>query len=127
MYPKKHSEAKPKCQSLEQRSTYCRVKQREWVADIQKIQWFWGKSFYSKMWSEGCRVCDFLLIDWWLGNRGIFQKFCAQPEITILHPRGGLSSCRRTKDILFCISLEKDPGPILSLHIISWLFIVFSF
>ena len=26
---------------------------------------FQGEVFIGKIWSEGCRVCDFLLIGWW--------------------------------------------------------------
>ena len=40
----------------------------------------------------------------------MLQESCAQPEITILHLGGGLSSCRRNSKILFCISLEEEPG-----------------
>ena len=40
---------------------------------------------------------NFLLIGWWWGNRVVFQESCAQPEVTILHLGGGLSSCRRTQ------------------------------
>ena len=43
---------------------------------------------------------------------------CAQPEVTILHQGGGLSSCRRAQRCtrLFCTSPQEEPGPAPSLH-----------
>ena len=63
---------------------------------------FQGELFIGKVWGEGCRVCNFLLIGWW-GNRALFQESCAQPEIAILHLGGGLSSCRRTQRYCFVL------------------------
>ena len=45
-------------------------------------------------------VCDFLLIGWWLGSKVVLQESCAQPEVTILHLGGGLSSAEELKDIV---------------------------
>ena len=56
---------------------FCRTKQGEWMAYSQPSKFpndFQGKVFMHKIWSEGCRVCDFLLIDWWWGNRVVFQE-----------------------------------------------------
>ena len=53
---------------------------------------FREKFLIGKIWDESCRVCDFLLIGWWWGKRAVFQESCAQPEVTILHLGGGLSS-----------------------------------
>ena len=64
---------------------------------------FQGRVFMGKIWSEGSRVCDFLLIGWWRGNRVVFQESCVQPEVTILHQGGGLSSCRTQKYFVMCI------------------------
>ena len=36
---------------------------------------FGGRVFKDKIWGEGCRVCDFLLIGWWWGNRVMFQEY----------------------------------------------------
>ena len=52
-----------------------------------KIIWGGDQSFYSFPLCE-----DFLLIGWWWNNRVVFQGSCAQPEITVLHLVGGLSS-----------------------------------
>ena len=44
-----------------------RVKHGEWVAWAQITQTspaVWGKDFKDKIWSEDCRVYDFLLIGW---------------------------------------------------------------
>ena len=61
---------------------------------------FWGKVFTGKIWGKGCMVCDFLLIGWWLGSKVVLQESCAQPEVTILHLGGGLSSAEELKDIV---------------------------
>ena len=54
---------------LEQRKVYCRAKQGKWVAHAQNPQTpqlFGGEKFLiGKIWGEGCKVCDFLLIGWW--------------------------------------------------------------
>ena len=44
----------------------------------------------------------------------LFQEFCVQPEVTILHLGGGLSSCRTP--IPLCLFLEEEPGPCPMLH-----------
>ena len=70
-----------------------------------------AKSFYRQISGEGHRRCDFPQIGWWWGNRVMFQAFqssaiwfqplvCgpqAQPEITNLHPGGGLGSSKGTQ------------------------------
>ena len=42
---------------------------------------------------------DFLLTGWWWGNRVTFQESCAQPEVTIFHLGGSLSSTEELKGI----------------------------
>ena len=108
---------KLKHQSLEHRKIYCRDKQGEWVACAQKTQtaqWFSGRSFYRQ--NLGWVLCDFLLIGWWWGNRKVFQKSCAQPEVTILHLGGGLSSYRRTQRYCYIYSLRRHQDPAPRLH-----------
>ena len=53
---------------------------------------FQGVVFIEKIWGEGYRVCDFLLIGWWGGNRAVLQESCAQPAVTIIHLGESLSS-----------------------------------
>ena len=71
-----------------------------------------GEVFIGKIWSEGCRVCDFLLIGCWWGNRVMLQESCAQPEVAILHLGGGLSSWR-----IYCYvhPLRRNQDPVLIL------------
>ena len=57
----------------------------------QILGWFSEKSL-GKIWDEGCRVCDFLLIGWWRDTRAVLWECCAQSEVTILQLGGGLSS-----------------------------------
>ena len=59
MYPNK-----PKCWSLERRKVDCKAKSGEWVMlKTRKLpDGFEGDVSTGKIWSEGCRVCDFL--DW---------------------------------------------------------------
>ena len=59
MYPNK-----PKCWSLEQRKVDCKAKSGEWVMlKTSKLpDGFEGDVSTGKIWSESCRVCDFL--DW---------------------------------------------------------------
>ena len=64
---------------------------------------FGGKVFIGKMWGKGWRVCDFLLIGWWWGDRVVFQESCAQPEVTILHLGGGLGSAKELYNIVMYI------------------------
>ena len=78
-----------------------------------------GEVFTGKIWDESCRVCDFLLIGWWWGNRAAFQESCAQPEVTILHLGGGLSSCRRTQRCWEVYSFWRNLDTI-----VSWLLLL---
>ena len=43
----------------------------------------------------------------------MLQESCAQPEVTILHLGGSLSSCRRTQRYCYAYSLRRnqDPAP----------------
>ena len=40
--------------------------------------WFGERVFKGKISGEFCRVCDFLLIGWWWGNRAVLQEFCCR-------------------------------------------------
>ena len=51
---------------------------------------FQGGVFKGNIWGEGCRVCDFLLIGWWGGNRVVFL---GSQSLTWLPPVWGLCSC----------------------------------
>ena len=107
---------KPKYQSLEQRKVDGRAKQGVWVAHPQEPEtpwWFKGRFLQAKFVGEGCRVCDFLVIGWWWGNRAVLQECCVQPEVTILHLIGGLSSCRRTRRYCYIYSLSRNQDPAL--------------
>ena len=84
--------------------------------------WFAGRSFIGKIWGEGCRVYGFLLIDWWWDNMSVLQESRAQPEVTILHLSGGLSSCRKTQ-ILLCIPWGGTRTLPQGCTIVSWLFL----
>ena len=71
---------------------------------------FMRRSFLGKVWDEDCRLCDFSS-DWLVwGNRVMFQEFCAQPEVTILHLGEDLSSCRRTERYCYIYSLRRNWG-----------------
>ena len=51
--------------------------------------------------------------DWsWWGNMVVFQESCAQPEVTIFHLHGGLSSWWRTQRH----PLRRRQDPVLLLH-----------
>ena len=70
-------------------------------------------------------MCNFFLIGWWWGNRVALQKSCALPEVTILHPGGGLSFCKGTQwYIVKAYLLRRNQDPALSLHCCSWLFLL---
>ena len=73
-----------------------------------------GKFLIDNIWGEGCRVCGFLLISCWWGNREVLQE---STQAWICHPilhlelgAGGLV-LQRNKKILFHIFLEPEPGP----------------
>ena len=74
---------------------------------------FQGEVFIGKIWGKGCRVCDFLWIGWWWGNRAVLQESWAQAEVTTPHLGGGLSSCRRTQRYCSVYPLRgsQDPAP----------------
>ena len=46
----------------------------------------------------------------------VFQKSCAQPEVTVVHPGGGLSSYRKTQRYcnVYPLRGNQDPAPWLS-------------
>ena len=46
----------------------------------------------------------------------VLQESCAQPEVTILHLGGGLSSCRRTQRYYYICSLRRSQDPAPRLH-----------
>ena len=58
----------------------------------------------------------FLLIDWWWGNRELFQESCAQPEVTFLHLGEGFNSCRRTQRYCYAFSFRRNQDPALPVH-----------
>ena len=122
---RKVSPNKRKYWNLEQRNVYCRAMQGERAARAQKAQpiphhGFQGRVFIGKTWSEGCRVCAFLLIGWWWGNKAVFQESYAQP--LSYHPSpppspvGALFPSEELKGILLCVSLEEDQDPAPQLH-----------
>ena len=76
---------------------------------------FGGEVFICKIWCEGPRVFDFILIGWWWSNRAVFQESSAQPEVANLHLDGDLSSCRRSQRY-YVHSLGKNQDPALRLH-----------
>ena len=80
-----------------------------------------GEVFIGKIWGEGCRVCGFLLIGWWWGNRAVLQESCAQPEVTILHLGGGLSSAEELKDITMYIPWGGTRTLPQGCTVVSWL------
>ena len=108
---------------------------------------FQGRVFIGKIWGEGCRVCDLPLIGWWGGNRVMFQESlssafwfqpvwglcaCAQPEVAILHPGGGLSSCRRTLRYVsdcyvYPLRRNQDPATSAALSFFDCLFFISAF
>ena len=56
-----------------------------------------GKVFAGKIWGEGGKECDLLLIGSWWGNRVVPQEFCAQSEVIILHMGGALVLAKKKK------------------------------
>ena len=82
---------------------------------------FRGEAFIGNNCGEGCRVCGFLLIGWWWGNRAVLQESCAQPEVTILHLTGGLSSCRRAQRNRYVCSLRRNQDPAPWCTMVPWL------
>ena len=77
----------------------------------ERIIWGGGQSLHSLL------LCaDFLLIGWWWGDRAVLQESGAQPEVTILHLGGGLSSYRRTQRYCYVYSLRRNQDPTPSLH-----------
>ena len=73
-----------------------------------RIIWGRGQSCYLPL------CADFL----WLvgGKRAVLQESCAQPEVTILHLGGGLSSYRRTQRYCYVYSLRRNQDPAPRLH-----------
>ena len=111
-----HSEAKQaNQQNLEHRKLYCKGQARRMGGSCSKdlnLPGVLGNSFIGKIWGEGCRVRDFLLIGLWWGNKGDvsgistfwFQPVwglhaCGQHEVTILHLVGVLVSTEQLKDM----------------------------
>ena len=75
--------------------------------------------FIGKIWGEGSRVCDFLLIGQWWGSKVLLQESCAQPEVTILHLGRGLRSCKRTERYCYIYSLRRNKDPALYCFLIA--------
>ena len=79
-----------------------------------------AKRMSPKIWAGGCRLCDFLLICWWWGNRAIFQESCIQSEVTVLHLEEGLRalllSCRRAQRYCYVHPLKGNQNPVPRLH-----------
>ena len=115
LYPT-HSETRQTKMSVWSQKVYYRAKWREQVLLLKKtwpLWWFLGKSFCRKNLGWGFQVCDLLLICWWSSNRMVLQESCTQPEVTILHLSGGLSSSRRTQRYCYIYPLKTLlPGKI---------------
>lgn len=98
-----------------------------------------------KIWGESCRPCNPPLVGWWWGHRLKFQESqssafwfqpvwgphtCAQPEVSVLHLVGGLSSCRTQRHVVNCSTQlfsscqrkkEPESGALVFLHSFSLL------
>ena len=90
---------------------------------------FQGEVFVGKIWGEGCRWYDFLLIGWWWGNRKVLQGSWLQPEAAILHLDGGPNSPRRTQRYRYVYSLRRNRASALisALWFLDCSFCVFAF
>ena len=98
-------------------------KNRQFVLKRPELPDALGASiFKGRIWSEGCRVCDFLLIGWWWGNRDH-----AQPEVAVFHLRG--SACKRILTDINTHVPWRGAGTLLhGCNIVSWLsFLCFCF
>ena len=108
---------KPKSQSLEQRKVYCRAKQGEWVTHAQKNLnspiVFWGEVFIGKIWGEGCRACDFLLIGLRTGQCSRHLVLSLKlPSSTWL----GVLVLQKNSRYCYVYSLRRNQDPAPRLH-----------
>ena len=110
---------KAKRQSLEQRKTYCRPKQGEWVARDQKtqtLQRFSGKSFHRQNLGWGLQrvwlSSDWLSSGWW-DSRAVLQESMLSLKLPSSTGVGGLSSCRRAQRYCHVYSLRRNQDPTL--------------
>ena len=94
----------------------------------------WGEVFAGKIWGKGYQVCGFLWIGWWWGNRAVFQKSCAQPEVAMLSLKltsstrmGALVPAEELKDIVIYIPWEGTRTLPQGCTIVSWLTSVSAF
>ena len=94
-----------------------RTKEGEWVAVLIRCElwWFSGKCFYRQNLGWGLQGV-WLLIGWWWVSMVVFQESCAQPEVTVVHPGGGLNSYRKTQRYcnVYPLRGNQDPAPWLS-------------
>ena len=100
---------KLKHRSLEERQAYNRTKQGERVARVQK-PWtlsIWGKKFLQT--KCGVRATGCGTVFWLVGGEvaGGAPGILAQPEVTVFHLGGGISSCRRTVLLVCCCFIKR--------------------
>lgn len=78
--------------------------------------------FKGKIWSEGCRVCDSLLIGWWWGNRDLMLSL-KLPSFTWVE-----APAKELTDINMHIPWRGAGTLLHSCNIVSWLsFLCFCF
>lgn len=65
---------KPKSQSLEQRSVYCKGQARRMLKGPEFPKSFLGRVFIGKFRGRGCRECGLPLIGWWWIKRVVGQE-----------------------------------------------------
>ena len=74
-----------------------------------------GEVFIGKIWSEGCRVCDFLVVGWWEVKGWCSRNLVLNLKLPFSTWVGALFSAEELKDIIMYISSgrNKDLAPLL--------------
>ena len=92
---------------------YCRAKENGWIMfKYPKLpDGFERKVFIGKIWGEGWRILWLFSDRLAVSNRVVFQKCCAQPEVTILHLGGGLSSYKIDQRYCYIYSWRRSQDP----------------
>ena len=106
---------------------YCRAKENGWIMfKYPKLpDGFERKVFIGKIWGEGWRILWLFSDRLAVSNRVVFQKCCAQPEVTILHLGGGLSSYKIDQRYCYIYSWRRSQDPASRVLFFPWLILLY--
>ena len=115
------------CTSWEQRERFISGLFKENGWPVLRNPGLQGKVFIGKIWVEGCRECNFLLIALWWGNRACSRNLVFSLNLSSSTWRVGQSSSRKSRKYCTVYPLRGTQDSPRSCIIFSWLFLLWFY